>query len=114
MCTRNIMTWKYEVRLANRRARRATVGVDGYRAVIDQRRRGGRLWAYGPCVFWRWTFMKEALYEAVLRDVGRYEELARRAEGFADDELAGFFRDIRDEKRRRADEARRLLGPRGG
>jgi hypothetical protein len=56
--------------------------------------------------------MKKALYEAVLRDVGRYEELARRAEGLADDELAGFFRDIRDENRRRADEARRLLAQR--
>ncbi len=55
--------------------------------------------------------MKKALYEAVLRDVGRYEELARRAEGFAD-ELAGFFREIRDENRRRADEARRLLAQR--
>jgi len=56
--------------------------------------------------------MKSALYEAVLRDVGRYEELARRAEGFADDELAGFFREIRDENRRRADQARRLLAQR--
>ncbi len=53
--------------------------------------------------------MKKALYEAVLRDVGRYEELARRAEGFADDELAVFFREISDENRRRAEEARRLL-----
>jgi hypothetical protein len=56
--------------------------------------------------------MKKALYEAVLRDVDRYEELARRAEGFADGELAGFFRDIRDENERRAEEARRLLAQR--
>ena len=56
--------------------------------------------------------MKKALYEAVLRDVDRYEELARRAEGFADDELAGFFRGISDENQRRADEARRLLAGR--
>lgn len=56
--------------------------------------------------------MKSALYEAVLRDVGRYEELARRAEGFADDELAEFFRGIRDENRRRADQARRMLAQR--
>ncbi|MDP9438776.1 MAG: hypothetical protein M3P49_08530 [Actinomycetota bacterium] len=56
--------------------------------------------------------MKKALYEAVLRDVGRYEELARRAEGFADDELAVFFREISDENRRRAEEARRLLAQR--
>jgi hypothetical protein len=53
--------------------------------------------------------MKKALYEAVLRDVDRYEELARRAEGFADGELAGFFRGISDENQRRADEVRRLL-----
>ncbi len=53
--------------------------------------------------------MKKALYEAALRHVSRYEELARRAEGFADDELAVFFREIGDENRRRADEARRLL-----
>ncbi len=53
--------------------------------------------------------MKKALYEAVLRDVDRYEELARRAEGFADGELAGFFRGISGENQRRADEARRLL-----
>ena len=58
--------------------------------------------------------MKKALYEAVLRDVDRYEELARRAEGFADDELAGFFRGIRDENRRRAEEARRLLAQERG
>jgi len=56
--------------------------------------------------------MKEALYEAVLRDVDRYEELARRAEGFADDELAVFFRGISGENRRRVDEARRLLAQR--
>ena len=60
----------------------------------------------------RQRFMKKALYEAVLRDVDRYEELARRAEGFADDELAGFFRGISDENQRRADEARRLLAQR--
>jgi hypothetical protein len=60
----------------------------------------------------RQRFMKKALYEAVLRDVDRYEELARRAEGFADDELAGFFRGISDENQRRADEARRLLAER--
>ena len=80
--------------------------------MIDQRRRGGRLWAFGPYIFWRRILMKKALYEAVLRDVDRYEELARRAEGFADDELAGFFRGIRDENRRRAEEARRLLAQR--
>jgi rubrerythrin len=66
----------------------------------------------GPRIFEREKLMKKALYEAVLRDVGRYEELARRAESLADDELAGFFREIRDENRRRADQARRLLAQR--
>ena len=56
--------------------------------------------------------MKRALYEAVLEDVGRYEELAWRAAGSQDDELAGFFREIRDENRRRAERARRLLAQR--
>lgn len=56
--------------------------------------------------------MKRALYEAVLRDVGRYEDLARRAEVSEDGELAGFFREIRDENRRRAEKARRLLAQR--
>lgn len=56
--------------------------------------------------------MKRALYEAVLQDVGRYEDLARRAEGSEDDELAGFFREIRDENRLRAEKARRLLAQR--
>ena len=56
--------------------------------------------------------MKKALYEAVLQDVDRYEDLARRAEGLADDELAGFFREVRDENRLRAEKARRLLAQR--
>jgi hypothetical protein len=56
--------------------------------------------------------MKKALYEAVLQDVGRYEDLARRAEGSADDELAGFFREVRDENHLRAEKARRLLAQR--
>ena len=56
--------------------------------------------------------MKRALYEAVLQDVGRYEDLARRAEGSEDDELAGFFREIHEENRRRAEKARRLLAQR--
>lgn len=56
--------------------------------------------------------MKEALYEAVLQDVERYEDLARRAEDTGDDELAGFFRGVRDENRRRAEDAERLLAQR--
>ncbi len=56
--------------------------------------------------------MKKALYEAVMQDVGLYEELARRAEASGDDELAGFFRYTRDESRLRAEKARRLLAQR--
>ncbi|CAN5685468.1 hypothetical protein BH24ACT18_BH24ACT18_21450 [soil metagenome] len=56
--------------------------------------------------------MKKALYEAVLQDVDRYEDLARRAEGSGDDELAGFFREIREENRLRAEKAGRLLAQR--
>lgn len=56
--------------------------------------------------------MKEALYEAMMQDAGRYEDLARRAEASDDDELAGFFRRVRDENRCRTEEARRLLAGR--
>lgn len=56
--------------------------------------------------------MKKALYEAVLQDVSRYEVLAVRAEGSGDDELAGFFREVRDENRLRGEKARRLLAQR--
>ena len=53
--------------------------------------------------------MKEALYEAVMQDAERYEDPARRAEASEEDELARFFREIRDENRRRTEKARRLL-----
>lgn len=56
--------------------------------------------------------MKKALYEAVFQDVERYEDLARRAADSGDDELAGFFREVRDENRRRAEKAERLLAGR--
>lgn len=56
--------------------------------------------------------VKEALYEAVMQDAERYEDLARRAESSEDDELAEFFREIRDENRRRAERAERLLAGR--
>lgn len=56
--------------------------------------------------------MKRTLYEAVMRDVEKYEELSRRAAGSGDDELAGFFREVRDENRRRAEKARWLLAGR--
>ncbi len=55
--------------------------------------------------------MKRALYE-VTRDVDKYAELARRAADSGDDELAGFFRGIHEENRRRAEETGRLLAGR--
>jgi hypothetical protein len=56
--------------------------------------------------------MKQALYEAVLQDAGRYEDLARRAAASGDDELAGFFREMCRENRHRAEKAGRLLAQR--
>jgi rubrerythrin len=56
--------------------------------------------------------LKEALYEAVMQDAERYEDLARRAALSQDDELAEFFQEIRDENRRRAERAERLLAGR--
>ena len=56
--------------------------------------------------------MKEALYEAAMQDAERYEDLARRAAASEDGELADFFREIRDENRRRAEKAGRLLAGR--
>jgi hypothetical protein len=56
--------------------------------------------------------MKEALYEAVMQDAERYEDPARRAEASEEDELARFFRELRDENRRRTEKARRLLAGR--
>ena len=56
--------------------------------------------------------MKRSLYEAVSEDTKKYEELARQAGVSDDHELADFFREIRDENRRRAEKARRLLAQR--
>lgn len=56
--------------------------------------------------------MKRALYEAVSEDARKYETLARQAGASDDHELADFFRGIRDENRRRAERARRLLARR--
>ena len=56
--------------------------------------------------------MKTALYEAVFQDIERYEDLARRAADTGDDELAGFFREVREENRRRVERTRRLLAGR--
>lgn len=57
--------------------------------------------------------LKEALYEAVMQDAERYEDLARRAAASEDAELAEFFQEVRDENRRRAERAERLLAARG-
>ena len=52
--------------------------------------------------------MKRALNEAGSEDAKRYEALARQVEASDDRELADFFREIRDQSRRRAEKARRL------
>lgn len=56
--------------------------------------------------------MKDALYAIALQNADRYEALARRAEGSNDDELAEFFRRMRDESRENAERAKRLLAQR--
>lgn len=56
--------------------------------------------------------MKDALYAIAQRNADRYEALARSAERSDDDELADFFRAMRDDSRRRAEEAKRLLAGR--
>lgn len=56
--------------------------------------------------------MKAALYDVTMRNADRYHALARSAERTGDDELAGFFRRMRDDNRRSAQEARRLLAQR--
>jgi rubrerythrin len=56
--------------------------------------------------------VKRAFYEAVSEDAKRYEALARQAGASDVHELADFFREIRDQNRRRAEKARRLLAQR--
>jgi hypothetical protein len=62
--------------------------------------------------------MKQALYEAILEDEAaledafKYEVLVRRAEASGDQELTESFRQARDENRRRAERAERLLAQR--
>lgn len=55
--------------------------------------------------------MKEDLYAIATRNADRYGSLARRAED-SGDELADFFVYMRDESRRNAEKARRLLAQR--
>ena len=56
--------------------------------------------------------MNDALYAIALRNADRYEALARRAEDSGDDELAEFFRRMRDESRENAEKAKTLLARR--
>ena len=53
--------------------------------------------------------MNDALYAIALRNADRYEALARRAEDSGDEELAEFFRRMRDESRENAEKAKTLL-----
>jgi rubrerythrin len=60
----------------------------------------------------------QALYEAILEDEAvlaeafKYELLTRQAEASGDQDLIAFFRQMRDENRRRAERAERLLAQR--
>ncbi|HEU4846958.1 MAG TPA: hypothetical protein VFT03_02070 [Rubrobacteraceae bacterium] len=56
--------------------------------------------------------MKDALYTIALKNADRYEALARRAAMSSDEELAEFFRRMRDESRENAERAKRLLSQR--
>ena len=56
--------------------------------------------------------VKETLYVIATRNADRYGFLSRRAEESGDDELADFFAYMRDESRRNAERARRLLAQR--
>ena len=62
--------------------------------------------------------MKQALYEAILEDEAaledafKYEVLVRQAEASGDRERVESLRQVRDENRRRAERAERLLAQR--
>ena len=56
--------------------------------------------------------MKDALYTIALQNADRYEALARRAEVSGDEELARFFRRMRDDSRENAEKAKTLLARR--
>jgi rubrerythrin len=56
--------------------------------------------------------MKDALYTIALKNADRYEALAGRAATSSDEELAEFFRRMRDESRENAERAKRLLSRR--
>lgn len=56
--------------------------------------------------------MKDDLYTIALANADKYESLARRAERSDDQELADFFRRMRDDSRANADRAKVLLAQR--
>ena len=56
--------------------------------------------------------MKDALYTFALLNADHYEALARRAQRSDDDELADFFRAMRDHNRHNAEKAKTLLAQR--
>jgi hypothetical protein len=65
-----------------------------------------------PAATGRSTGVKDALYTIALKNADRYEALARRAAMSSDEELAEFFRRMRDESRENAERAKRLLSQR--
>ncbi len=56
--------------------------------------------------------MKDALYTIASLNADRYEALARKAERSDDDELAEFFRAMRDNNRHNSEKALNLLAQR--
>lgn len=56
--------------------------------------------------------MKDELYTIALANAEKYEGLARKAEKGDDQELADFFRRMRDDSRANADRAKALLAQR--
>jgi len=56
--------------------------------------------------------VKDELYSIALLNADRYEALARRAESSSDEELAEFFRTMRNESRQNAERAKGLLSQR--
>ena len=52
------------------------------------------------------------LLYGVMKEAERYEERLQGTERLHDRELAGFLRELRDETRRRADQAEKLLAQR--
>jgi rubrerythrin len=56
--------------------------------------------------------VKDELYSIALLNADRYEALARRAEKASDEELADFFRAMRNESHENAERAKELLAQR--